>query len=535
MCRTIPDGSTSYIEGRGEAIRDNKGNIIKLFGTSMDITEHVYILSLLNETQRITKVGGWEYNIEKKMMTWTDEVYSIYGVSKNYDLNNIDQNIAFYSPDDRLTIKNAFNKAINQGERYDLELKFVSAKGQCLWVRTIGNPIIHGENVTRIVGNIMDITVQKNIEQTLRLHGELMKNMSEGVYLISTRDRKIVYTNPKFENMFGYEPGEMLGKDVMIVNAPTEKNPEEVAKEIIEILNRTGEWYGEIKNIKKDGTHFWCHATCSMFDHAEYGKVIIAIHTDITERKNADEKLKKAYKNLERSNNELEQFAYVASHDLQEPLRTIYGFVELLAANYKGKFDSDAEEYIEFITTGTRRMQQMIDDLLTLSRITTKGKKFAPVNIERILKIVLENLRSLIDKNHAVIIYDSIPTIIADDSQIIQLFQNLIENAIKFRREETPKIHISSKRQNGYRVFSIKDNGVGIDKNQFKKLFVVFQRLHSRDEYPGTGIGLAICKKIVERHEGRIWIESEVGIGSTFYFTIPVRPTGNDRINQVQI
>lgn len=372
-------------------------------------------------------------------------------------------------------------------------------------------------------------------EQTLRLHGELMKNMSEGVYLISTRDRKIVYTNPKFENMFGYEPGEMLGKDVMIVNAPTEKNPEEVAKEIIEILNRTGEWNGEIENIKKDETHFWCRATCSMFDHAEYGKVIIAIHTDITERKNADEKLKKAYKNLERSNNELEQFAYVASHDLQEPLRTIYGFVELLAANYKGKLDSDAEEYIEFITTGTRRMQQMIDDLLTLSRITTKGKKFAPVNIERILKVVLENLRSLIDKNHAVIIYDSIPTIIADDSQIIQLFQNLIENAIKFHREETPEIHISSKRQNGYRVFSIKDNGIGIDKNQFKKLFVVFQRLHSRDEYPGTGIGLAICKKIVERHEGRIWIESEVGIGSTFYFTIPVRPTGNDRINQVQI
>ncbi len=529
VCRTThPDGSTHYLEGRGEATRDNKGDIVKLFGTSMDITEHVHTRSLLNETQKITKVGGWEYDIEKKLITWTDETYNIYGVSKDYDPSNIDNNIEFFSPEDRPIMKNAFDNCVNNGKPYDLELKFITAKGQLLWVRTIGKPILHKEKVVRVMGNLMDITEQKLTEQTLRLHEEITKNMSEGVYLIRLNDLKIVYTNPKFETMFGYNQREMIGKDVSIVNAPTEKDPEVTAKEITTIIEKTGEWYGEIKNIKKDGTHFWCYAGCSLFDHAEYGKVIIAIHTDITKRKIAEEKLNKAYKDLERSNKELEQFAYISSHDLQEPLRTIYGYAELLESNYKGRLDTDADEFIEYITTGAKRMQQMINDLLALSRISTRGKEFVPVNIERILRIVTQNLQSLIDKNQAIITYDPVPTITADDSQMIQLFQNLIDNAIKFRREEIPKVHISCMRKNEEWLFSVKDNGIGIDKNQFKKLFIIFQRLHSREEYPGTGIGLAICKKIVERHGGRIWLESDIRVGSTFYFAIPIKLESNN-------
>ena len=530
VCRVIlPNGSFRHLEGRGEAIRDNKGNIVKLFGTSMDITEHVHIQSLLNEAQKITKVGGWEYDIEKNLITWTDETYNIYDVSKNYNPSNIENDIDFFPPEDKRIVKNAFDNLINHGIPYDLELKFISAKGRQLWVRTIGKPIFLKEKVVRVMGNFMDITEQKLTEQTLRLHEEITKNMSEGVYLISLRDFKIVYTNPKFEQMFGYNQGEMIGKDVFIVNASTEKRPEETAKEIVDVLKEKGEWYGEVKNIKKDGTHFWCYAGCSLFDHAEYGKVIVAIHTDITKRKNAEEKLNKAYKDLECSNKELEQFAYISSHDLQEPLRTIYGYAELLESNYKGKLDTDADDFIEYITTGAKRMQQMINDLLALSRISTKGKEFTPVNIERILRIVVQNLQSLIEKNNTIISYDQIPTIIADDSQMIQLFQNLIENAIKFRREEIPKVHISCIRKNEEWIFSVKDNGIGIDKNQFKKLFIIFQRLHSREEYPGTGIGLAICKKIVERHGGRIWVESEIRVGSTFYFTIPIKLAINDK------
>lgn len=377
----------------------------------------------------------------------------------------------------------------------------------------------------------MDIIEQKRIEQTLRLYEEIIKNMTEGVCLMRLSDRSIVYTNPKFEKMFDYDTGEMIGKDIIIINAPTEKSPEEKAIEITGIINRKGEWYGEIENIKKDGTHFWCYASCSVFDHNEYGKVIVSVHTDITKRKNAEEKLNKTYKDLERSNKELEQFAYVISHDLQEPLRTIYGYAELLESNYKGKLDTDADDFIAYITAGARHMQQMINDLLALSRITTRGKEFVHVNTERILKITFENLQSLIDKNHAIITYDQMPTIIADDSQIIQLFQNLIDNAIKFHRKETPEIHISSKIQNSDWVFSVKDNSIGIDKNHFKKLFVIFQRLHNREEYPGTGIGLAMCKKIVERHGGRIWVESKVGIGSVFYFTIPIKPADDNIVN----
>lgn len=257
------------------------------------------------------------------------------------------------------------------------------------------------------------------------------------------------------------------------------------------------------------------------------GRIIgtVSCGRDITENKKTEEKIKKAAENLAKSNKELEQFAYIASHDLQEPLRSISGFVELLARRYKDKLDPDANEFIEYISSGTKRMRDMIDDLLILSRVGTRGKEFKPTNISDILKIALENLHALIEKNQAIITNDDMPTIMVDDTQLIELFQNLIDNAIKFRRKETPHIHISatlSTKQEGEEwIFSVQDNGIGIDSKDFDKLFVAFHRLHGREKYPGTGIGLAICKKIVERHKGKIWIESKLGEGSTFYFTIP--------------
>jgi len=186
VCRTIlPDGNIRYLEGRGEATRDNNGNIIKLFGTSMDVTEYIHIQTLLNETQKITKVGGWEYDIEKKLITWTDETYNIYEVSKDYNPSNIDNDIDHFSTEDRKIILNAFYDAINYGKPYDLELKFISAKGKRLWVRTAGRPIFYKDKIVKIMGNFADITEKKSLEQTLRLHEEIIKNMSEGVSLVS--------------------------------------------------------------------------------------------------------------------------------------------------------------------------------------------------------------------------------------------------------------------------------------------------------------------------------------------------------------
>ena len=243
---------------------------------------------------------------------------------------------------------------------------------------------------------------------------------------------------------------------------------------------------------------------------------------DITEKKQVERDLQTLMEELKRSNSDLEQFAYAASHDLQEPLRVVAGFVSLLEKKYKEKLDEKAHEYIEYAVDGVKRMQVLIKDLLAYSQVGTKGKTFKPTICAVALEQAIYNLHTAIEESGVEITYDTLPTILADISQLSRLFQNLIGNAIKFRGEELLKIHIAAEQKGNEWVFSIRDNGIGIDPKFFSRIFVVFQRLHTREEYEGTGIGLAVCKKIVERHGGHIWVESEQGKGTTFYFTMPV-------------
>lgn len=250
-------------------------------------------------------------------------------------------------------------------------------------------------------------------------------------------------------------------------------------------------------------------------------KMIENVSTEITERKRVEKKLKETMAELARSNAELEQFAYVASHDLQEPLRMVSSYVQLLAQRYKGKLDTDADEFIAFAVDGATSMQRLIHDLLTYSRVGTKGKPFEPTDCNAVLGQVLFNLSAAIEESRAVITNDDLPTVMADEGQLVQLFQNLVGNAIKFRGEDPPRIHISAKQNNNECVLSVSDNGIGIDPEYYERIFVIFQRLHGKNHYSGTGIGLAVCKRIVDRHGGRIWLESQPGKGSTFYATIP--------------
>jgi signal transduction histidine kinase len=229
-----------------------------------------------------------------------------------------------------------------------------------------------------------------------------------------------------------------------------------------------------------------------------------------------------AVKKLERSNTELQQFAYVASHDLQEPLRMITGYTNLLAKRYKGKFDSSADEFIGYAVDGANRMRVLINDLLTYSRVHSQRKKPVPTDCERVLSHTLMGLQMAIQESGATISHDPLPTVYGDDVQVGQLFQNLIGNAIKFRGNDAPAVHIGCERRQNDWLFSVRDNGIGIDPQHAERIFAIFQRLHHREEYPGTGIGLAVCKRIVERHSGKIWTQSEMGRGSTFYFTWPI-------------
>lgn len=230
-------------------------------------------------------------------------------------------------------------------------------------------------------------------------------------------------------------------------------------------------------------------------------------------------------KDLKRSNQELEHFAYVASHDLQEPLRMVSSFTQLLARRYQGRLDKDADEFIAFAVDGANRMQRLINDLLQYSRIGTHGRQPEPTDAEEVLNRALMDLKLALAENRVEVTHERLPVVLADSQQLEQLFRNLIGNAIKFHGDSPPRVHIRAERSDGAWMFSVKDNGIGIDPGQHERIFEIFQRAHTRKEYPGTGIGLAVCKKIVERHGGRIWVESEPGRGADFRFVLPAAET----------
>ena len=256
--------------------------------------------------------------------------------------------------------------------------------------------------------------------------------------------------------------------------------------------------------------------------HADFEtRLVYAIARDITERKRAEDMLKDTAAELKRSNDELSQFAYLASHDLQEPLRMVASFLQLLEKRYEGMLDADGKNFIHFAVDGAKRMQSLIHDLLSLSRVQTRAKPPVPTDCAAIFRNVMDNLQIAIAEAGATVTCDNLPVIVADSTQIAQLFQNLIDNALKFRGRDPVRIHVGAVRRNDEWEFSVSDSGIGIEPQFFDRIFGIFQRLHAGKEFPGTGIGLAVCKKIVDVHGGRIWLESNPGNGTAFFFTIP--------------
>jgi PAS domain S-box-containing protein len=278
----------------------------------------------------------------------------------------------------------------------------------------------------------------------------------------------------------------------------------------------------DLRLVPKDGSHFWARYEATAAQDADGAPVSRAVISDITGRKLAEEKLRRLNVELLSSNRDLEQFAYVASHDLQEPLRMVISFTQLLARRYEDKLDEKGLQFIAYAVDGATRMQRLIDDLLTFSRVGTKGLPTVPTDSRAIVDKALGNLQVALEESGAVVTVGDLPTVRADSIQLVQLFQNLVANAIKFSRSgEAPRIAISAENLGGEWRFAVRDSGIGIDPQYADKIFVIFQRLHTREEYPGTGIGLAVCKRIVERHGGRIWVESILGQGATFFFTVP--------------
>ncbi len=358
---------------------------------------------------------------------------------------------------------------------------------------------------------------------------EALFEHSPDAIIVVNQEGHISRVNRLAENLFGYTRDEFIHMTIETL-IPERYSKNHVHHRSNYHANPSSRAMGtglQLYARRKDGTEFPVDIMLSPVETSE-GSVVTAVIRDITERKVAEEKLKITLEDLGRSNKELEQFAYVASHDLQEPLRMVSSFTQMLERRYKDKLDADANDFIGFAVDGANRMQVLINDLLMYSRVGTRGNPFEPTDMNEILGQAIANLRVAIEESHTIITNDELPAVRVDAAQIAQLFQNLLSNGIKFGANNTPFVHVSFSESSDEWVFSVKDNGIGIAPAYYERIFVIFRRLQTKAEYPGTGIGLAICKKIVERHGGKIWVESELGKGSTFYFTIP-KPKGEYR------
>ena len=382
-----------------------------------------------------------------------------------------------------------------------------------------------------VTAAIRDITERKEAEKHLaqmesRYRG-LLEAAPDAMVLMNT-DGGIVLLNLQAEKQFQYHRDELAGRPLRTIIPEVWTIIADVKQRIAGALRSAGNSKAqeigagiEFNGRRKDNSDFPIEVTLSILQTAEGVLVTVAIR-DITTRKKAEAQLLQTMQELNRSNEELGQFAYIASHDLQEPLRMVASYTQLLSKRYKGKLDGDADQFIAFAVDGANRMQLLIQDLLAYSRIGTKGSELLATSSENALERAIVNLAGAIEDSGALVTHDLLPSVLADQRQLVQLFQNLVGNAIKYQGAGVPRIHVSCNRSAGAKwLFSVQDNGLGIEAKYFERIFGMFQRLHKREEFAGTGIGLAICKKIVERHGGEISVESQLGHGSTFRFALP--------------
>jgi PAS domain S-box-containing protein len=355
-----------------------------------------------------------------------------------------------------------------------------------------------------------------------RLFRGLLESAPDAVLIVDARGL-IQIVNRQTEVLFGYPRAELFGQpvEVLLPERFGGRHTGHRAGYQAEPHTRPMGIGLELFGRRKDNSEFPVEISLSPMQ-SDGELLIISNIRDVSGRKQVEEQLRAAATDLARSNAELEQFAYVASHDLQEPLRMVASYTQLLARRYQGKLDEDADEFIRFAVDGAQRMQELINDLLTYSRIGTRPLQLAATNAGKVLDQVVTDLAAAIEDSGATVSHDDLPTVLADPIQLHQLLQNLIANAIKFHRPgEKPHVHVSKTSGDGEWIFAVRDNGIGIESQYLERIFVLFQRLHTRADYPGTGIGLAICKKIVERHGGRMRVDSELGRGTTFEFTLP--------------
>ena len=528
------DGVRFQAQVAASAVTDLAGTFIGITYSCLDITERKRTEALLHEREREFRalvenspdiVARFDRDLRHLYVNPAVKLAS--GIPAVGMIGKSDRELGL--PEAQVAFwEERLNQVFATGQSGDIEFGLETPTGlQHYQSRLLPEFDATGE-IESVRGVTRNITGRRNTELALRASEEryrrIVETAQEGIWLIDAETRT-TFANQAMAAMLGYTVQEMMGAPLF---AFMDEEGKALAAYNLERRRQGIAETHEFKFMHKEGRPIWALLNTNpiLDDHGQFLGAL-AMVTDITERKRADAALVAYAADLERSNRDLEQFANVVSHDLQEPLRMVASFVQLLAQDYGGKLDANADEYIGYAVDGAKRMQQLIADLVAYSRISTRGKPLVPIDCAGVVHDVLNSLQLTIEETGARIRCAALPTVMADHMQLYQVFQNLLGNAMKYRSSAPPLIEIGAdpvleESENGrqWRLW-VRDNGIGIEPQYCERIFVIFQRLHARDAYPGTGIGLTICKKIIERHGGRIWVDSEPGHGSTFYFTLP--------------
>lgn len=526
--RVAKDGREVEVSVSVTPLRSSAGEVVGGAGIARDISERKLAEKKLRqyaETERLflamietSDDAILTKNLDGLITAWNPGAERMFGYNAD---EAIGQSINIIVPPDRRAEVSSILDRLKRNERIEhYETVRVTKSGQQLDVSLSISPLMSANG--EIVGGAKiarDISDKKVAERKFQI---AVESCPSGMIMVD-RTGAMILVNAEAERLFGYSREELLGQSVDMLVPERSRAGHKEKREAF--CTDSGTQPARVERTvvgrRKDGSEFPIDVRLNLIQTWS-GPLVLSVIVDISERVKAREALEEQTRELQRSNDDLEQFAYVASHDLREPLRMVASYAELLAERYRGRLDQSADKYIDYTLEGARRMQQLITDLLAFSRIGTQSRPMQPTDVTGILERVIRNVHALIEDSGATIVAGDLPTVVADESQLTQVFQNLVGNAVKFRSEERPpRVEVTAERRKGLWAFRVADNGIGIAPHHAERVFQMFQRLHERGRYDGSGIGLAIAKKIIERHGGRLWLESAVDEGSTFYFTIP--------------
>lgn len=527
----------AHVLDKGFFTRDNSGKATRVAGGMQDITERKELEELLDKANNLARIGSYELNFNTKSLYWNSTMKLIHEVPQDFtpSLENIK---AFYQDEtSNPIISKAFENAVKNQIPFDVEVRIRTAKGNWRWIRAIGKTESTDGTISKIYGSIQDIDERKKNEEALHLSNErydlVTKATNDSIWDWDLRQNTVARPGKTLESVVGYQdvpPEEVDDFWKKHVHQDDWKRISD-SRKILFKNPAENYWEDEYRFLKPDGSYavFYDRGYIMRNKEGEAVRMIGAsrdiskIKENEVQLKALNEKLEIRAKELVISNQELEQFAYVASHDLQEPLRMVTNFLTQIEKKYNDLLDEKGKTYIYFAVDGAKRMRQMILDLLEFSRAGRLDNIPEEVNLDLLVKDILNLHQRKIEETRAKVKVGKLPVVAASQTALRQVFQNLISNSLKYNQLKNgilPQISISSKESGDHWQFEVKDNGIGIEKEYFEKVFIIFQRLHDRSEYSGTGLGLAITRKIVENLQGKIWIESEVGKGTSFFFTI---------------